>query len=134
VCPLPGKTLYQACAGEKRRARGFCIVCDVSGAVGPRTGPEVSGVRDRGRGGGDAVARGAEGGLSAAAEVQPGEDVPDLGAHGGLPKGQRVGYLQDAVSLGHEAEDLNLRSIASRTTWARRGAGTRQNLRPASSA
>lgn len=58
--------------------------------------------------GADAVAKGVEGGLGAAAEVQLGQDVPDVGAHGGLANGQPEGYLQDAVSLGHEAEDLDL--------------------------
>ena len=104
VCPFVRTTLDQSCAGEKLSASGFCIVCDVFGAVDPKTGPEVAGVAE----GGDAVAKGVEGGLGAAVEVQLGEDVPDVGAHAGLANGQPVGYLQDAVSLGHEAEDLDL--------------------------
>jgi hypothetical protein len=58
--------------------------------------------------GADAVAKGVEGGLGADAEVHLGQDVHDVGAHGGLANGQPVGYVQDAVLLGHEAEDLDL--------------------------
>jgi hypothetical protein len=58
--------------------------------------------------GGDALAKGVEGDLGADAQVRFGEDVLDVGAHGGLANGQPAGYLQDAVSLGHEAEGLDL--------------------------
>jgi hypothetical protein len=74
--------------------------------------------------GGEALAEGVEGGLGAAAEVQFGEDVADVGAHGGLADGQLVGNLLVAVSLGDEAQDLDLAIGQRAVLWAeRRGAG-----------
>jgi hypothetical protein len=73
---------------------------------------------------GEAFAEDVEGGLGAAAEVQFGEDVADVGAQGGLADGEAVGDLVVAVSLGDEAQDLDIaagQGAVARGPWRRAG-------------
>jgi hypothetical protein len=83
--------------------------------------PVLCGRRRRGVAeGGEALAEGVEGCLGAAAEVQLGEDVADVGAHGGFADGQAMGNLHVVVSLGHETENLDLPVRLGTISWPRR--------------